>query len=203
MLLNRSAILGILSIILISPIGFVNAQSSKPVQDIVYNAKFVCGSINNNSGPLRPGHYDTSINILNNKGYRVGFVWTAVINDGPTSNAIFKNLDSETSTGMDCRDIKDIFAIDTKELAEGFVIIKIPVSSLKGFNNEQVVLDYTQDTINVLDVQVFYMHSGQMGVVQRPICHRGGFIKYCDICANIPCERRRVYDHALHGYIGQ
>ncbi len=153
----NKTILGIIfAFLLFGSIGFANAQTTNQIQDIVYTAKFVCGSIPDDSGPLRPGHYDTSINILNKKGYRIGIVWTAVINDGPTSNAIFKNLDSENSTGMDCRDIKEIFAIDTKELVEGFVIIKIPVSSLKGFNNEQVVLDYTQDAINLLDVQVFY-----------------------------------------------
>jgi hypothetical protein len=154
--LNK-VVLGLVCAFLLSnSVSLANAQSANPIQDIVYTAKFVCGSIPDDAGPLRPGHYDTSINILNKEGYRIGLVWTAVINDGPTSNAIFKNLDSETSTGMDCKDIKEIFAIDTKELAEGFVIIKIPVSSLKGFNNEQIILDYTQDTINVLDVQVFY-----------------------------------------------
>lgn len=141
---------------LVGSVGFVNAQSPKPVQDIVYNAKFVCGSINDNSGPLRPGRYDTSINILNNKGYRVSLVWTAVINDGPTSNAIFKNLDPEASTGMSCRDIKDIFGIDNNDLFEGFVVIKVPVSSLKGFDNEQVLPDVTPDMANVLDIHLFY-----------------------------------------------
>ncbi|MGQ0606554.1 MAG: hypothetical protein ACT4OD_06385 [Candidatus Nitrosotenuis sp.] len=155
--MNRHVVFGaICAFLLFSSIGFTNAQTTNQIQDIVYAAKFVCGSIPDDTGPLRPGHYDTSINILNKKGYQVGLVWTVVINDGPTSNAIYKNLEPENSTGMDCRDLKEIFAIDTKELAEGFVIIKIPVSSLRGFNNEQVVLDYTQDTINVLDVQVFY-----------------------------------------------
>ena len=142
--------------LLIGSVGFVNAQNSKPVQDIVYTAKFVCGSINDDSGPLRPGHYDTSISILNNKGYRVGFVWTAVINDGPTSDAIYKNLDSENSTGISCHDIKDIFGIDTTDLLEGFVIIKVPISSLKGFDNEQVIPDITPDMANILDVHLFY-----------------------------------------------
>lgn len=153
--MNKFVILGILLAILSAgSFGFASAQSSNPIQDVVYTAKFVCGSIPDDDGPLRPGHYDTSINILNNKGYRVGFVWTAVINDGPTSNAIYKNLDSENSTGMDCHDIKEIFGIDTKELVEGFVIIKIPVNSLKGLSNEQVIPDYT-DT-NILDVHLFY-----------------------------------------------
>ena len=155
--MNKITLFGIFC--LISLFGFANyahAQNASDVQDIVYTAKFVCGSIPDDSGPLRPGHYDTSINILNKKAYRIGLVWTAVINDGPTSNAIYKNLDHENSTDMDCKDIKEIFGIDTRELTEGFVIIKVPVSSLKGFNNEQVLLDPTQDSINVLDVQVFY-----------------------------------------------
>ena len=148
-------IFGIVSIILLGSIDVVCAQTST-VQDIVYTAKFVCGSIVDDDGPLRPGHYDTSINILNNKGYKVGFVWTAVINDGPTSNAIFKNLDPENSTGISCHDIKDIFAIDNKDLVEGFVIIKIPISSLKGFDNEQVLPEINNDTTNILDVHIFY-----------------------------------------------
>jgi hypothetical protein len=154
--LSKSIISAIVFAFLLVSTSFASGQSAEPIQDIAYTAKFVCGSIPDNTGPLRPGHYDTSINILNSKGYRVGIFWTAVINDGPTSNAIFKNLDTEKSTGMDCRDIKEIFGIDTKDLVEGFVIIKIPVSSLKGLSNEQVVLDLTEDATNILDVQVFY-----------------------------------------------
>jgi hypothetical protein len=44
-----------------------NSTSKSQIQDIVYTAKFVCGSISDGDGPIRPGHYDTSINILNKK----------------------------------------------------------------------------------------------------------------------------------------
>jgi hypothetical protein len=139
---------------------FTNAQETdstpKPIQDIVYTAKFVCGSISDDAGPLRPGHYDTSINILNKKSYRVGILSSAVINDGPSSISVFKNLEPETATGMSCKVIKDMFGIDTKEIVEGFVIIKVPLSSLRGFNNEQIIPELSQDGINILDVQVFY-----------------------------------------------
>lgn len=155
--LNKIVILGILCITSLFGLSNYAYAQTDSAKDIMYTAKFVCGSISDDSGPIRPGHYDTSINILNKKAYRVGLVWTAVVNDGPTSNAIYKNLDPENSTGMDCQDIKDIFGIDTKEILEGFVILKVPVSSLRGFNNEQIVPDYTQpDSINILDVQVFY-----------------------------------------------
>lgn len=134
-----------------------NMTNSKPsIQDITYAAKFVCGSIPDDNGPLRPGHYDTAISILNKKNYEIGIMWNAVINDGPASNAILKTLDAEKSTNITCRNIKDVFGITAKEIVEGFVIIKVPVDSLRGFDNEQIISDYSQDVLNLLDVQVFY-----------------------------------------------
>lgn len=134
-----------------------NTTNSKlDIQDITYTAKFVCGSIPDDNGPLRPGHYDTAISILNKKNYEIRILWNAVINDGPASNAILKTLDAEKSTGITCRNIKDIFGITAKEIVEGFVIIKVPVDSLRGFDNEQIISDYSQDALNLLDVQVFY-----------------------------------------------
>ena len=132
-----------------------NATSSNS-QDILYPAKFVCGSITDERGPLRPGHYDTSINILNKKSYQIGVLWNAVVNDGPSSIAIYKNLGAEKSTGITCSDIKNLFGIDTRDLAEGFVIIKVPLSSLSGFSNQQIISGSSQDNLNLLDVQVFY-----------------------------------------------
>lgn len=131
-------------------------NSTSKLQDIVYTAKFVCGSISDGSGPIRPGHYDTSVNILNKKNYQVGILWSAIINDGPSSTSLLKNLESERSTGFSCKGIKDMFAIDTNELVEGFVIIRVPISSLRGFSSEQIVPGSTQDALNILDVQVFY-----------------------------------------------
>lgn len=134
-----------------------NMTNSKlDIQDITYTAKFVCGSIPDDNGPLRPGHYDTAISILNKKNYDIRILWNAVINDGPASNAILMTLDAEKSTGITCRNIKDIFGITAKEIVEGFVIIKVPVDSLRGFDNEQIISDYSQDALNLLDVQVFY-----------------------------------------------
>jgi hypothetical protein len=131
-------------------------NSTSKIQDIVYTAKFVCGSIQDDEGPLRPGHYDTSINILNKKSYPVGVLWNAVINDGPSSIALFKNLEPEKSTGFSCKEIKNLFAIETKEMVEGFAIIKVPMGSLRGFSNQQIIPDPAQNDLNVLDVQVFY-----------------------------------------------
>ena len=160
--LNKLCIvLGMIFLFLILPISnnafAQNTTSSKSnIQDITYTAKFVCGSIPDDNGPLRPGHYDTAISILNKKNYEIRVLWNAVINDGSTTNAILKTLDSEKSTGITCKNIKDMFGITSKEIIEGFVIIRVPVDSLRGFDNEQILSDYSQDTLNLLDVQVFY-----------------------------------------------
>lgn len=138
---------------------FANAQeatnTTSKIQDIVYTAKFVCGSIPDDKGPLRPGHYDTSINILNKKSYQVSILWNAVINDGPASISLFKKLEPEKSTGFSCKDIKDVFGIETREMIEGFTIIKVPLASLRGFSNEQIIPDASDD-LNVIEVQAFY-----------------------------------------------
>jgi peroxiredoxin family protein len=166
-----------------------NATSS--VQDITYTAKFVCGSIPDDSGPLRPGHYDTAISILNKKNYEINILWNAVINDGPASNAILKTLDSEKSTGITCMNIKDVFGITAKEIVEGFVIIRVPVDSLRGFDNEQIISDYSQDALNLLDVQVFYTANALSTLPHEVAQEKISFYIIQDFTNKIPKESFR------------
>src|SRR5690349_13750643 len=44
-------------------------QSSNSIKNITYTAKFECGSISADEGPLRPGHYDTDLSIFNKQNY--------------------------------------------------------------------------------------------------------------------------------------
>ena len=103
--------------------------TSNPIKNITYTAKFECGSIYANEGPLRPGHYDTDIGIFNKQNYQTSILWNVVVNDGPSSNAILKNLDSETSTALTCQDIKKILGNNNENFVEGFVIINVPLDS--------------------------------------------------------------------------
>jgi hypothetical protein len=48
-----------------------NINGNSQIKSITYNAKFECGSIIGNEGPLRPGHYDTDIGIFNKQDYPV------------------------------------------------------------------------------------------------------------------------------------
>lgn len=132
-----------------------NSSISK-IKDITYTAKFVCGSVFGNEGPLRPGHYDSDISILNKKNHPVELLWNVVFNDGPSSHAILKKLNPEESTGIVCKDIKNLTPKEntSEDIIEGFVVIRVPVNSLQGFDNSSILR--ISDDIDLLDVQIFY-----------------------------------------------
>lgn len=191
--MKRSPLYGILFVILLLPLSAA-AQTTSPSQDVVYTAKFVCGSIPDDNGPLRPGHYDTSINIFNKKGYPIGIMWVATINDGPTSNSVLKTLQPETSTGMTCRDIKDIFGIESKELLEGFVVVRIPITSIRGLGSEQIVPE-SNEAANALDVQIFYTANALSTLPHKVVEEKITFYIIQDGTGKIPKEfYRRVLD---------
>jgi hypothetical protein len=45
---------------------------------IEYNARYFCGTIVGQDGPLRPGRYNSDINIFNRQLYPISFLWNAV-----------------------------------------------------------------------------------------------------------------------------
>jgi len=134
-----------------------NSVGSVSIRNITYTAKFVCGSVFGNEGPLRPGHYDTDISILNKQNFPLTILWNVVINDGPSSNAIVKSLDTETSTGIACKQVRKLIGIENNEkLVEGFVIIRVQLDSMLGSEGSAVIKNLSEGEINLLDVHVFY-----------------------------------------------
>lgn len=121
---------------------------------IIYTAKFECGTISGGEGPLRPGHYDTDIGILNKQDFDVQFTWTAVVNDGRATHPVVKELAPQTSTGIVCDMLRQLVGGDDK-FVEGFVIIEVPVSG-QIFSGSSAVVGRQGDTVDILDVQVFY-----------------------------------------------
>ena len=65
-----------------------NSVEDNSIRNITYTAKFVCGSVFGDEGPLRPGHYDTDISIFNKQNFPIKILWNVVINDGISSNSI-------------------------------------------------------------------------------------------------------------------
>ena len=87
-----------------------------------YNARYFCGTIVGEDGPLRPGRYNSDLNIFNRQLYAVSFFWNAVpsstlqlskIADGsalesqPSSsdtNYRLQTLEPGNSISISCRD---------------------------------------------------------------------------------------------------
>lgn len=137
-------------------------QKNSTVKTVTYTPKFLCGNVSANEGPVRPGHYDTDISILNKQDYPIKFLWNVIPNDGNSSNSIIKILKPESSTGITCKDILSLVA-NKKNLLEGFVLLSLPVSGniIGAFpdtnNPEALILRSINDSqSNLIDVQVFY-----------------------------------------------
>jgi hypothetical protein len=137
--------------------GMTSQQNdSTPIRNLIYNVKFECGTISGDEGPLRPGHYDTDIGILNKQDFEVKVQWSATANDGRNTNSILRTLQPQGATGIVCKDLRQVLQ-SNKDFVEGFVIINVPLEpgllgSLSGGNT---VLGRADD-INLLEVQAFY-----------------------------------------------
>jgi len=170
-----------------------NSIGTGPIRNITYTAKFVCGSVYGDEGPLRPGHYDTDISILNKQNFQLTILWNVVLNDGPSSNAIVKNLNSESSTGIICSQIKELLGFEdsNEKLVEGFAIIRIQLDSSFGSEGSIVIKNLSEDEINLLDVQVFYTANALPTLPHEVIVDKISFYIIQDGTGIIPKEMIR------------
>ncbi len=66
-------------------------------QTVDYYARFNCGTINDDKGPLRPGKYDSDITLFNKKNFPLSIIWKAVeTNQENHSNFKIINLQPES-----------------------------------------------------------------------------------------------------------
>ena len=142
-------------------------KNSSEIRSITYTAKFECGSIFGNEGPLRPGHYDTDISIFNRQEYPINILLDVIINGGAKSNTIVKTIQPQTSIGIVCKDMRQVFGLgnNSKGLIEGFTVIRLDVNggllnSMSSSGGGGTVISSSPITVNdinnFLDVQVFY-----------------------------------------------
>lgn len=138
-------------------------NSTSQNRDVIYSAKFECGSVSGNDGPLRPGHYNTDISVFNSQGYAVPILWNAVVTNGKTTTSILKTLQPQTSASIICKDILQLFNVhnNTGNLVEGFILIRPQVDSsgMASFSGNSATVfspPLSRDQGNLLDVQVFY-----------------------------------------------
>ena len=140
----------------------LDEQENSSVKTVTYTPKFLCGNVSANEGPVRPGHYDTDISILNKQDYPIKFFWNVIPNDDNSSNSIIKILKPESSTGITCKDIQSLVT-NKKNLLEGFVLLTLPISggiigAFPDTNNPgaSILKSINDSQSNLIDVQVFY-----------------------------------------------
>ena len=160
------------------------------IKNITYTAKFVCGSVFGDEGPLRPGHYDTDISIFNKQNFPIKILWNVVINDGASSNSILKNLDEETSTAIVCKQMRDLLGLgnNSEKLVEGFAIIRIQLDSMLGTEDSKIIRNISENEINLLDVQVFYTANALPTLPHEVIVDKISFYIIQDGSGLIPQE---------------
>ena len=175
--------------------GALSAQSGQTdgaqqkIESIHYLAKFECGTIKGSEGPLRPGHYDTDIGIFNKQGFPVRISWSAVPHDSVGTSAILKTLESETSTSIVCKDIRNVIGKASQDFVEGFALIEVSLDSrLLGSVSAggTEIFDSSQDRIDVLDVQVFYTANALAELPRVIMVDKITFVISSDASGKIP-----------------
>jgi hypothetical protein len=138
----------------------LSASNTMQNRDVIYSAKFECGSVSGNDGPLRPGHYTTDISVFNSQLYTVPFLWNVVVNNGKSTTSILKTLQPQTSTSIICKDILQLFNVhnNTGNLVEGFILIRPQLDFASFSGNSATVFSrpMSQDERDLLTVQAFY-----------------------------------------------
>lgn len=162
-----------------------NLTSKEPLINkpkfFTYNAKFVCGSIRADEGPLRPGHYDTDISIYNKQKYSINLFWNIVFNNGNSTSSIIKNVDPNHSLGLTCKDIENLANLDPHDtdFVEGFVILQINEINVASSNNEW----FANEPVSI---QVFYTANALDSLPQETLIEKYVFQIISDSTGKIP-----------------
>ena len=108
---------------------------------IEHNARILCGIIVGEEGPLRPGHYNSDINIFNRQNFPVSFFWKTVLTsdlqdekqkqEEQNSNFILLALGPGNSISISCNDIRQYLPMDSNgnssdtDFLEGVLTISV------------------------------------------------------------------------------
>lgn len=170
----------------------IDEQQNLSVKTVTYTPKFLCGNVMAGEGPVRPGHYDTDISILNKQVYPIKLLMNVVPNDGKSSNSIIKVLESESAIGITCKDILPLVT-PSKNLTEGFVLLTLPISGsmINAFpdpNNREasILKSIDESQANLIEVQVFYTANALPQVPSEIIFNKIDFRISSDPSGKIP-----------------
>jgi hypothetical protein len=163
---------------------------TSPIRNLTYYVKFECGTISGDEGPLRPGHYDTDIGILNKQDFATQIQWSVTANNTKNTNSIIRMLEPQGSTNIVCKDLQNIIGNDQR-FVEGFVIINFPLepgllASLS--DGAQVLGRNFEDMNNLLEVQAFYTANALDELPHEVLVDKITFAIVNDTSGRIPLE---------------
>src|SRR6185503_10527729 len=159
-----------------------STQSTQPTQPtqssndlssyktVNYYARFNCGAISDDSGPLRPGKYDSDITIFNKKSYPITVIWKAIAIDQQVKNNFnILNIPSENIASINCAKILPIqdknntnsSSTFSKKFTEGIIKLEISVDNgllINNFlNNQNANIIVNESEIgNLINVDVLH-----------------------------------------------
>ena len=150
----------LLRAVIVLSLGSVSAFGQTQIRFVEYSAKFLCGTVEKSrgSGPVRPGTYETSINIHNpqlplNPLPSVLFVKKVVLSlpegEKPTPPSAFRRdtLQADFAEHVDCKIIRDMLGpAGGAPFVEGFVVLIVFPSPITTPHELDVVGVYTVDT---------------------------------------------------------
>ena len=161
-----------------------------PIRNLTYNVKFECGTISGEEGPLRPGHYDTDIGILNKQNFAAKIQWSVTANGSSNTNSIIRMLEPQGSASIVCKDLQIILSNDQR-FVEGFVIINVPLEPglLASLSNGTQILGRDFEEINsLLEVQAFYTANALDELPHQVLVDKIMFSILNDTSGKIPRE---------------
>lgn len=163
---------------------------TSPIRNLTYYVKFECGTISGDEGPLRPGHYDTDIGILNKQDFATQIQWSVTANNSRNTNSIIRMLEPQGSINIVCKDLQNIIG-DDQRFVEGFVIINLPLepgllASLS--DGAQVLGRNFEDMNSLLEVQAFYTANALDELPHEVLVDKITFAIVNDMSDRIPLE---------------
>jgi hypothetical protein len=153
--------------------GLVSSQSANDLgnyKTVNYYARFNCGTISDDSGPLRPGKYDSDITIFNKKSYPITTIWKAIaIDQQVINNFNILNIPSENIANINCakllpmQDNNATNSIPTlsNKFTEGIIKLEISIDNgllVNNFlNNQNTNIILNESEIgNLINVDVLH-----------------------------------------------
>ena len=177
-----------------------------PIRNLTYYVKFECGTISGNEGPLRPGHYDTDIGILNKQDSATQIQWSITANNSKNTNSIIRTIEPQGSISIVCKDLRNIIG-NNQRFVEGFVIINVPLEpGLLGSLSHgiQVLGQNFEEMNNFIEVQAFYTANALDELPHPVFVDKITFRILNDTSGKIPLETmNKTLDITVPGNLNQ